>query len=137
MSDIMNNIKNLRETTGAGFLDCKIALEENNNEIQKSIVYLRKKGLAKASKKSLRIANEGAVGVFFDQDKTLLIEINTETDFVAKNDLFLNFIEQIANYALQIKNEIDIDINNFMKKEFDGRKISDFKSIIFYTQTTV
>jgi len=126
MSDIMNNIKNLRETTGAGFLDCKIALEENNNEIQKSIDYLRKKGLAKALKKSSRIANEGAVGIFFDQDKTLLIEINTETDFVAKNDLFLNFIEQIANYALQIKNEIDIDINNFMKKEFDGRKISDF-----------
>ena len=87
---------------------------------------MRKKGLAKALKKSSRIANEGAVGIFFDQDKTLLIEINTETDFVAKNDLFLNFIEQIANYALQIQNEIDIDINNFMKKEFDGRKISDF-----------
>ena len=74
MSVIMNNIKNLRETTGAGFLDCKIALEENNNEIQKSIDYLRKKGLAKALKKSSRIANEGAVGIFFDQDKNYLYQ---------------------------------------------------------------
>ena len=126
MSDIINNIKNLRETTGAGFLDCKIALEKNNNEIQRSIDYLRKAGLANASKKSSRITKEGAVGVFFGQDKTLLIEINTETDFVAKNDLFLNFIEQIASYALQIKNEIEIDINKFMEKEFEGKKISEF-----------
>ena len=64
MSDILSNIKSLRETTGAGFLDCKIALKENNNEIQSSIDYLRKKGLAKASKKSTRLAKEGAVGVF-------------------------------------------------------------------------
>ena len=88
MSNIINNIKNLRETTGAGFLDCKIALENNNNEIEKSIDYLRKKGLAKATKKLLRTVNEGAVGVFVNPDKTLLIEINTETDFAAKNDIF-------------------------------------------------
>ena len=117
MSDIINNIKQLRESTGAGFLDCKIALEQSNNEIEKSIDYLRKKGLAKASKKSSRLANEGAVGIFSDQEKTLLIEINTETDFVAKNDLFLNFIEKIANYALELNNVKEIDINEFMEKK--------------------
>ena len=112
MSDIINNIKQLREITGAGFLDCKIALEQSNNEIEKSIDYLRKKGLAKAAKKSSRVANEGAVGVFSDQEKTLLIEINTETDFVAKNDLFLKFIEKIANFALESKNVKEIDIKD-------------------------
>ena len=108
--------KNLRETTGAGFLDCKKALEENNNEIQKSIDYLRKKGLAKASKKSSRVANDGAIGVFVTPAKTLLIEINTETDFAAKNDIFLNFFEQIASYVLQINNNKKIDNNNYQLK---------------------
>ena len=84
MANLIENIKNLRETTGAGFLDCKKALEENNNEIEKSIEFLRKKGLAKASTKSSRIAKEGAVGVFVESNKALLIEINTETDFAAK-----------------------------------------------------
>jgi elongation factor Ts len=126
MSDIIKNIKNLRETTGAGFLDCKIALEENNNEIEKSIDYLRKKGLAKATKKLLRTANEGAVGIFFKPDKTLLIEINTETDFAAKNEIFLSFIEQIASYALQIENGNEIDINKFINTEFENKKISEY-----------
>ena len=131
MSDTINNIKQLRETTGAGFLDCKIALEQSNNEIEKSIDYLRKKGLAKAAKKSSRVANEGAVGVFSDQEKTLLIEINTETDFVAKNDLFLKFIEKIANYALESTNVKEININDFMEKKFNDKKISEhFTEII-------
>ena len=122
MSDIIINIKSLRETTGAGFLDCKIALQENNNEIQKSIDYLRKKGLARASKKSLRTTNEGAVGVFNNFNKTLLIEINTETDFVAKNNEFLSFIEKIANYALAIHKNDEININNFKETIFDKKK---------------
>ena len=70
MSDIIKNVKNLREITGVGFLDCKKALEENNQDIEKSIDYLRKKGIAKNSKKSSRIANEGAVGVFVTSEKT-------------------------------------------------------------------
>ena len=97
MNNIMANIKNLRDMTGAGFLDCKKALEANDQSIEKSIDYLRKKGLAKAAKKSSRLANEGAVGIFSDQEKTLLIEINTETDFASKNDTFLNFFEKIGN----------------------------------------
>ena len=116
----ISNIKDLRDNTGAGFLDCKKALIENNNDIQKSIDYLRKKGLTKASKKSSRVTNDGAVGVFVTSLKTLLIEINTETDFAAKNDLFLNFLEQIANYVLQINYENKININLFMETEFEG-----------------
>ena len=114
MSDIIKNVKNLREITGVGFLDCKKALEENNQDIQKSIDYLRKKGLAKASKKSLKVTNEGAVGVFFSSNKTLLIEINTETDFAAKSDIFLIFFEKIANYAIHMCNKVnEIDIKGF------------------------
>ena len=126
MSYSISNIKDLRDNTGVGFLDCKKALIENNNDIQKSIDYLRKKGLTKASKKSLRVTNDGAVGVFVTTFKTLLIEINTETDFAAKNDLFLNFLEQIANYALQVNYENEININLFMETEFEGKKISEY-----------
>ena len=132
MSDIIKNVKNLREITGVGFLDCKKALEENNQDIEKSIDYLRKKGIAKASIKSSRIANEGAVGVFVTSEKTLLIEINTETDFAAKNEIFLDFLEQIANYALQINNEgNEININKFMETEFEDKTITEhFSNII-------
>ena len=130
-TNIIENIKNLREATGVGFLDCKKALEENNNDINKSIDYLRKKGLAKASKKLSRTANDGAVGLFFLDKKTLLIEINTETDFAAKSDLFLDFVELISKYALQLNIEGNIEIEEFKNKEFDGKKISDhFTDII-------
>ena len=131
MTYTIDNIKDLRITTGAGFLDCKKALEENNNDIQKSIDYLRKKGLAKASKKSSRQTNDGAVGVFVTSEKTLLIEINTETDFAAKNDLFLNFLEKISNYIFQSKKIDKIDVEKFMDFEFDGKKIIEhFNDII-------
>tara|TARA_Y100000590_G_scaffold468488_1_gene651423 strand:- start:2480 stop:3352 length:873 start_codon:yes stop_codon:yes gene_type:complete len=126
MSDLLNNIKSLRERTGAGFLDCKVALEQNNNEIQKSIDYLRKKGLAKASKKSGRTANEGAVGVFVNSDKTLLIEINTETDFAAKNEVFLNFVEKISKYLHEAQSENNINLDQFMEMSFENKKISDY-----------
>ena len=93
MSNLMDNIKSLRESTGAGFLDCKKALQENNNEIEKSIDFLRKKGLAKAVKKSSREATEGAVGVFMNEKVAVILEINTETDFAAKNAIFLDFVD--------------------------------------------
>ena len=85
MNNLTSNIKSLRNMTGAGFLDCKKALDENENDIEKSIDFLRKKGLAKASKKSNRVVNEGAVGIYSDDKLVTLIEINTETDFAAKN----------------------------------------------------
>ena len=84
MSSITDLIKELRDKTGAGFLDCKKSLEENNNDIEKSIEALRKKGLAKASKKSDREANEGAVGVYSNKDITVLIKVNSETDLQQK-----------------------------------------------------
>ena len=76
MSNLMDNIKSLRESPGAGFLDCKKALQENNNEIEKSIDFLRKKGLAKAIKKSSREATEGAVGVFKNDKVAAILESN-------------------------------------------------------------
>ena len=131
MNELMNNIKHLREISGAGFLDCKKALDENNNDIEKSVDYLRKKGLSKALKKSLRKTNSGAVGIFFNERKALLIEINTETDFVAKNDTFLNFFEKIGNYALDINNSNEISVDEFMSLSFEDILISEhFTDII-------
>ena len=82
MGELMSNIKTLREITGAGFLDCKKALEENENDIDTSIDFLRKKGLAKANKKSSREAKEGAVGIYSNDKFTTLLKINTETDYL-------------------------------------------------------
>ena len=89
--DILENIKRLRELTGVGFKDCKSALDENNGDIEKSIEYLRKKGIAKASKKMNRTASEGLVLIKEDKGKISILEINSETDFVAKNKDFINF----------------------------------------------
>ena len=130
MSDLMENIKNLREITGAGFLDCKKALEENNLDIDSSIDFLRKKGLAKANKKSSREAKEGAIGVYSNSKISTIIQINTETDFAAKNEVFLNFMDEIGNYSLEIK-DINYSVENFLDSKHNGRIISDyFKDII-------
>jgi len=130
MSDLMESIKNLREITGAGFLDCKKALEENNHDIDLSIDFLRKKGLAKANKKSSREAKEGAIGVYSNDKISTIIQINTETDFAAKNEVFLNFMDQIGEYSLEIK-DTNFSIENFLDSTQSGRKISDyFKDII-------
>ena len=89
MSNISaDNIKLLREKTGAGMMDCKKALVENTGDIEKSISWLRKKGIAKAEKKSSRIASQGLVGLKYNDELALLVEINSETDFVSKNEDF-------------------------------------------------
>ena len=130
MSQILENIKNLRETTGAGFLDCKKALEENNNDLESSIDFLRKKGLAKANKKSSRETKEGAVGVFFNEKKFSIIQINTETDFSAKNEVFLSFMEKIGNFSLLVEEE-NMTLGLFNDLKFENMTISDhFKDII-------
>lgn len=125
MNNIMVNVKNLRDMTGAGFLDCKKALEANDQSIEKSIVYLRKKGLAKANKKSSRQTNEGAIGLYSNEAKTVLIQINTETDFAAKNEVFLNFMNEIGGFALEVDN-INISLENFVKLSFRNKTISDY-----------
>jgi len=125
MNNIMVNVKNLRDMTGAGFLDCKKALEASDQSIEKSIVYLRIKGLAKANKKSSRQTNEGAIGLYSNEAKTVLIQINTETDFAAKNEVFLNFMNEIGGFALEVDN-INISLENFVKLSFRNKIISEY-----------
>ena len=124
MSTITDLIKELRDKTGAGFLDCKNSLEENNNNIEKSIEALRKKGLAKASKKSDREANEGAVGVFSNKDITVLIKINSETDFAAKSDTFLDFLDTLGKFVLD--NNTKVDKNNFLNLKYENGIVKDY-----------
>ena len=126
MSNLMDNIKSLRESTGAGFLDCKKALQENNNEIEKSIDFLRKKGLAKAVKKSSREAKEGAVGVFMNDKVAAILEINTETDFAAKNEIFLDFVDEIGRYALNVNDSLNFTLEDFLNQSIEGKKISEY-----------
>ena len=126
MSSLIDNIKNLRKLTGAGFLDCKKALKENNEDIEKSIDFLRTKGLAKASSKSSREANEGAIGIYKNDSNTVMIEINTETDFAAKNEIFLDFLDQIGDFSLKIDNLSNLSLNEFLNNTFDGKKISEY-----------
>ncbi len=120
----MDLIKELREKTGAGFLDCKKSLEENNNDIEKSVEALRKKGLAKASKKSDRAANEGAVGIYSNKDITTLIKVNSETDFAAKSDTFLDFLDSLGKIVLQ--NNAKLDKNQFLDLKYEKGTIKDY-----------
>ena len=96
---ILDKVKKLRELTGVGFKDCKNALDENNGDIEKSIEFLRKKGIAKANKKMERVAADGLVGIYEKENNFSIIEVNSETDFVAKNDLFIKFVEEMSKLA--------------------------------------
>jgi elongation factor Ts len=95
MSDI-EKVKKLREATGAGFKDCNLAIKESNGDLDKAIEILRVKGISKASKKMSRDAKEGVVVVSGDDSKTSVIEVNCETDFVAKNDDFISFVKELS-----------------------------------------
>ena len=117
-------IKELRERTGAGMLDCKKALEENGGDIEKAIDWLREKGIAKAAKKSGRVAAEGLVfaAVSADRKKGAILEFNSETDFVAKNDEFKNFGEKLVQLSL----EHDLTSQDELKAfELEGKKVED------------
>jgi len=102
----LENIKKLREITGVGFKDCKIAIDENNGDIEKSIEYLRKKGIAKASKKMGRVAADGLALIYEKDGEIAAIEINSETDFVAKNKEFILFCKEISE--INFKNRGDL-----------------------------
>ena len=95
MSDI-EKVKKLREATGAGFKDCNLAIKESGGDLDKAIEILRVKGISKASKKMSRDAKEGVVVVSGDENKTSVIEVNCETDFVAKNDDFISFVKELS-----------------------------------------
>ena len=105
--DLLDNIKKLREMTGVGFKDCKIALDETKGDIEKSVEFLRKKGIAKASKKMSRTASEGLVLVKENNGQISIIEINSETDFVAKNQDFINFCKELSDINFISKGNLD------------------------------
>ena len=117
MSDI-ENIKKLRQSTGAGFKDCNAALKESSGDLEKAAEILRVKGIAKASKKMSRDAKEGVIVVSGDSKKTSLIEVNCETDFVAKNDDFLNFVKELS----EINNQCSSDKDKLNKSAMDNGK---------------
>ena len=106
MSDI-DKVKQLRKSTGAGFKDCNLALKESNGDLDKAAEILRIKGIAKASKKMTRDAKEGVIIISGDLNQTSIIEINCETDFVAKNNDFLNFAKEISEINNQCESNID------------------------------
>ena len=98
--NLLEKVKQLREITGVGFKDCKNAIDETKGDIEKSIEFLRKKGIAKASKRMNRVASEGLVCIYEKDNKFSMIELNSETDFVAKNNEFVNFAEEISRLGI-------------------------------------
>ena len=113
----LDNIKKLRELTGVGFKDCKIALDETNGNLEKSVEFLRKKGIAKASKKMSRTASEGLALVKEADGQISIIEINSETDFVAKNEDFINFCKELSELNFINKGKIQELENSKMKNQ--------------------
>ena len=120
--DLLGNIKKLREMTGVGFKDCKLALDETEGNIEKSIEFLRKKGIAKASKKMSRTAAEGLALVKEKNGEISLIEINSETDFVAKNQDFINFCKELSEINFNTKCDLN-ELNN--SKMANGISVKD------------
>ena len=103
MSFSASDVKKLREMTGAGMMDCKKALSENEGNMESAVDFLRKKGLAAAQKKQSRVAAEGSVASLVEGNSGVIVEVNCETDFVSKGDDFQNFTKEVANYILKEK----------------------------------
>ena len=121
MSDI-EKIKKLREATGAGFKDCNLAIKEANGDLNKAVEILRVKGISKASKKMSREAKDGVVAISGNEKKTSIIEVNCETDFVAKNDDFINFVKELS----EINNQNDSNVNELKKAKMNnGKSVED------------
>ncbi len=117
-----SDVKDLREKTGAGMLDCKKALEATNGDMEKAIDWLREKGIAKAAKKESRIAAEGLCQIKTEKDNAVILEVNSETDFVAKNAEFVNFVDLLADTLL--KNDAKT-LEEALQITIDGETISD------------
>ena len=121
MSDV-EKVKKLRVATGAGFKDCNLAIKEANGDLDKAVEILRVKGISKASKKMSREAKEGVVAISGDEKKTSIIEVNCETDFVAKNDDFINFVKELS----ELNNQNDSNLNNLKKAKMkNGSTVED------------
>jgi elongation factor Ts len=117
MSDL-EKIKQLRKSTGAGFKDCSSALKESNGDLEKAVEILRIKGISKASKKMSRDAKEGVIALSGDHMKTSVLEVNCETDFVAKNDNFINFVNELS----EINNLVNSDLDKLKKSKMKNEK---------------
>ena len=117
MSDI-EKIKQLRQSTGAGFKDCNLALKESDGDLQKAVEILRVKGIAKASKKMLRDAKEGVILFSGDENKSSLLEVNCETDFVAKNEDFIKFVKELS----ELNNNYSSDLEKLDKSLMQNKK---------------
>ena len=122
----IEKIKQLREITGVGFKDCKTAIDETKGDIDKAIDFLRKKGIAKANKKMERVAADGLVSVFEKDSNYAMVEINSETDFVAKNKDFISFCKEISELNLKNKGDLNMLKSSKMKngKSVDENLIS-------------
>lgn len=117
-----NMVKELREQTGAGMLDCKKALTETNGNMEEAITWLREKGISKAAKKQSRIAAEGLATCKIDGNKAVIIEVNSETDFVAKNPEFVSLVDNIANVVLNSDVKTIEEANELT---IDGKKVEE------------
>jgi len=116
-----NMVKELRDKTGAGMMDCKAALSESAGNLETAVDWLRKKGLAKAAKKAGRMAADGLIGVVLKANKGVVVEVNSETDFVARNDLFQGLVKMIANVAL----DVGADVDKILAARIGDRTIAD------------
>ncbi len=114
-------VKELRDKTGAGMMDCKAALGESGGDLEAAVDWLRKKGLAKAAKKAGRVAAEGLIGVAVSANKGIVVEVNSETDFVARNDLFQGLVKIIANVALTA----GADVEKILAARVGDRTVAD------------
>ena len=114
-------VKELREKTGAGMMDCKKALIETDGDLDKAVDYLRENGIAKAAKKADRIAAEGAVYITSEGNEAVIVEINSETDFVARNEAFQTLVKNIASHILATK---PADVETLYNSEIDGKSVT-------------
>jgi len=112
--NLLEKVKQLRKITGVGYKDCKNAIDETHGDIEKSVELLRKKGIAKASKRMSRVAAEGLICIYEQDNQFSMIEINSETDFVAKNNQFVNFAEEISQLALIKSGKMEDILNSTM-----------------------
>ena len=112
--NLLEKVKQLRKITGVGYKDCKNAIDETQGDIEKSVELLRKKGIAKASKRMSRVATEGLICIYEQDNQFSMIEINSETDFVAKNNQFVNFAEEISQLALIKSGKMEDILNSTM-----------------------
>ena len=141
--DLLESVKKLREMTGVGFKDCKLAIDETGGDIEKSIEFLRKKGIAKASNKMSRTASEGLCLLHEKNNEVSLIEINSETDFVAKNDVFISFCKEVSIINFENKSDLSKVNKSNMKNKLSvetnlidliaklGEKISIRRAVFF------